>query len=434
MSLRNRLLSAILLALLISFTIGAGLSVWQARHGVQAEQSAALANARQNTLAALADLPAGAGQAAELRRIVGAFDGNRHVRAALVAAGGTLLASSVPEAAPETPDWLGRLIVPASKPVSLPVPGGDAALRLDSAPLNEAAERWGELRVRIASFAAFFLLSAVLCSVTATRSLRPLTLLAQGMARVGRGETAPALPVAGPVETALLARAFNDMAAALREAEVQNRHLSQRIVTIAQEERADIARDLHDEIGPLLFAITTFAAVIGRQVDTGDLAPVHGQLDAIQQSVARLQGGVRDMLGRLRAGDVAAADLETALTELLAFWRSMRPETRFSLAFAGVNDGLNDAATDCLFRAAQEAISNAIRHGDAKTVELAVSLGEGSAELRVRDDGAGGPEGPGFGLSGMRARAAALGGRVGIMRGTGWELAVQLPARAESAA
>ena len=428
MSLRNRLLSAILLALLISFTIGASLAVWQARHGVQAEQSAALGNARQNALAALADLPGTAEQAAGLRRIVSAFDGNRHIAASLVAEGGAILAFSKPEPAPETPVWLRRFIVPNAKPVTLPVPGG-AALRLESAPLNEAAERWGELRGRVASFAAFFLLSAVLCSVTATRSLRPLTLLAQGMARVGRGENAPALPVFGPVETAALAQAFNGMAAALRTAQVQNRHLSQRIVVIAQEERAGIARDLHDEIGPLLFAINTFAAVIGRQVDTGDLAPVHGQLDAIQQAVARLQGGVRDMLGRLREGDVAAADLETALTELLAFWRSIRPETRFSLAFAGLDDGLDDAARDCLFRAAQEGISNAIRHGDAKTVELAVTLQEGAADLRVCDDGAGGQEGPGSGLPGMRARVAALGGRVGILRKPGWEVAVHLPAR-----
>jgi two-component system sensor histidine kinase UhpB len=433
MSLRNRLLSAIVLALLISFALGAGVTVWQARSGVRAEQIAALANARLGTLAAMANLAGGAAQPGALRRIVSAYDNDRHVGASLVAAGGVIVDHSVPQPASAPPAWLRRLIVPSLKPVMLPVPGGQpgAFVRLDSEPLNEAAERWAELRARVASFGVFFLLAAVLCSVTTTRSLRPLIFMAQGMARVGRGETPAALPVTGPIETASLARSFNDMAAALRAAQRQNRLLSQRIVVIAEQERADIARDLHDEIGPLLFAITTFAAVVGRQVATGDLAQVHGQIDAIQQAVARLQGGVRDMLGRLREGEVAAADLETALTELLAFWRSMRPQTRFSLTLAGVDDGLSDAARDCLFRAAQEGISNAIRHGDAKCVTLAVTLLDGAAELRVRDDGAGGPEGPGAGLPGMRARAACLGGQVGIVRGHGWELAIRLPARAE---
>jgi two-component system sensor histidine kinase UhpB len=434
MSLRNRLLSAILLALLISFSLGAVAAMWQARRGVQAEQTAALANARQATLAAMAGLPGVADRAAELRRIVRAFDGNRHVRASLVTQTGAIAAASAPEAAPATPAWLSRLIVPSLKPATLPVPdgGADAALRLESEPLNEAAERWGELRARVAGFAAFFLLSGLLCSLTATRSLRPLTLLAQAMDRVGRGEAAPALAVSGPVETALLARAFNDMAAALRAAQVQNGHLSQRIVVIAQEERADIARDLHDEIGPLLFAITTFAAVVGRQVETGDLEPVRGQLAAIQHAVGQLQGGVREMLGRLREGDVAAADLETALTELLAFWRSMRPETRFSLALNGLDDGLADAARDCLYRAAQEGISNAIRHGNATSIDLDVVLRQGEAEIRVRDNGAGGPEGPGSGLPGMRARAASLGGQVQIVHGAGWDVTVRVPARLEA--
>ena len=122
------------------------------------------------------------------------------------------------------------------------------------------------------------------------------------------------------------------MAAALRTAEAQNRRLSQQILTIAEEERADIARDLHDEIGPLLFAITTFTAAIGRQVETGDLAPVPGQLQAIQDATARLQREVRDMLGRLHEGEQAPADLPAALGELLAFWRSVRPGNRIHAA------------------------------------------------------------------------------------------------------
>ena len=433
MSLRNRLLSAILLALLISFSLGAALTVWQARRSVQAEQVAALESARQSALAAVADIAAGGDLPAEWRRIVRAFDGNRHLRASLIGPGNQMLIESTAAAAPATPPWLLRWIVPALKPVTVTLATAPAptALRLQSEPLNEAAERWGELRARVASFAAFFLLSAVLCSVTATRSLRPLTLLAQGLVRVGRGEAAPDLPVAGPRETAALAMAFNGMAAALREAKMQNRQLAQQIVTIAQAERADIARDLHDEIGPLLFAITTFAAVIGCQAQDNNLANVSGQVDAIQQAVARLQRGVRDMLGRLREDEVAPADLPAALTELLAFWRSIRPETQFELHMPAVDDTAfddpDDAVRDCLFRAAQEGISNAIRHGAARHVGISVLSRPDGFDLTVTDDGAGGVEGPGSGLTGMRSRVTSLGGQVDIRHGAGWTVRVRLP-------
>jgi two-component system sensor histidine kinase UhpB len=435
MSLRNRLLSAIFLALLISFSLGTSVAVWQAGRSVGAEQAAALVNARQGALAALASLPEGDAGEVSLRRIVGAFDGSRHLRAALLGADGAVLAVSAPAPAPPTPSWLLRLIAPSIKPLTLQVRAGDArALRLESAPFNEAAERWSELRERIAEFAFFFVLAAGLCSVTATRSLRPLTELAEGMVQVGRGETAPALPETGPVETAALARTFNGMAVTLRAAQVQNRQLARQLVTIAEEERAEIARDLHDEIGPVLFAITTFAAAIGRQVETGDLGKVPAQLDSIQRAVARLQSEVRDMLGRLREGDAAPQDLAVALGELVAFWRTVRPETRFDLALSVPESSLNEARRECLFRVAQEAVSNAVRHGNPASVAIEAFLQDGAVMLRVTDDGAGGAEGAGSGLAGMRARTAALGGHLVIERGAGWRVAAALPLAADAMA
>jgi two-component system sensor histidine kinase UhpB len=429
MSLRTRLLAAIFLALLISFSLGAGLAAWRAARTTHDELAASLSNARQSTLAALADLPSGAEAAPELRRIVGAFDGSRHMRAALIDEHGMVTDASKPVEAKAPPGWFLRLVSPSLKSVVSPVPGvpGVAALRLQADPVSEAGERWVELRERLAGFGLFFLVAAGLCSLTAARSLRPLTSLAQGLTRVGRGETQQAVPEQGPPEIATLARAFNAMTGALNAAEAQNRRLSQQVLTIAEEERADIARDLHDEIGPLLFAITTFTAAIGRQVETGDLAPVPAQLQAIQDATARLQREVRDMLGRLHDGQHAPADLAAALAELLAFWRSVRPETAFRLDCAIGQAAFSDAVRECLFRAAQEGISNAVRHGRPANVMLRLGLQAGRAELTIKDDGAGGVEKPGRGLPGMRSRAASLGGSVEVVSGQGWILAVTVP-------
>ena len=429
MSLRTHLLAAIFLALLISFSLGAGLAAWHAARTTKDELVASLVDARRSTAAALANLPAGNAAEAALRRIVGAFDGSRHVRVSLVDRDGTVRAANAPDGAPPPPAWFLRLVAPDLTPATLPVAGvaGVAAVRVAADPVSEAAERWTELRERLASFAVFFVVAGVLCSLTASRSLRPLTSLAQGLTRVGRGETQAAVAETGPPEIATLGRAFNRMAAALQHAEAQNRRLSQQILTIAEEERADIARDLHDEIGPLLFAITTFTAAIGRQVETGELGPVPGQLQSIQDATARLQREVRDMLERLHDMAQAPADLAAALAELAAFWRSVRPETSFRLHVALDGQALSGAARECLFRAAQEGISNAVRHGRPGQVDISAELRDGAAVLAVHDDGAGGPEGTGLGLPGMRARATALGGAVAVTRGKGWTLTVRLP-------
>jgi two-component system, NarL family, sensor histidine kinase UhpB len=429
MSLRTRLLTAIFMALLISFSLGTALAVWEAARSVHAEQEAALLNARQSTAAAMANLPEGQAGEDGMRRLVSAFDGSRHLQALLLGPDGARLAESQPAPAPATPAFLLTLIAPTLKPVSLPVKGqgGVVQFRLVSEPLNEAAERWSELRARIAGFGFFFILAAILCSLTATRSLRPLTQLSHGMARIGRGETAPALPQAGPSETAALARAFNTMADALRAAQSRNRKLERQITTIAEEERAEIARGLHDEVGPLLFAINTFAAAIGRQVRTNDMAPVAGQLDSIQQAVSRLQLQVRDMLGRLVQSEVAPADLASAVQELTTFWRSLRPEIIFTVAIDVPSQTLTESARECLFRAAQEGISNAVRHGNPGRITLAAQSANGWTTLRIADDGRGGPEGAGMGLPGMRARAAALGGHVTIEKSPGWTVIISIP-------
>ena len=430
MSLRTRLLAAIFLALLISFSLGAGLAAWRAASTMHDELAASLFNARQSASAALANLPAGpdaaAGtaphrarvrrQPAHARGIAGPRrDGARCERARRVTAAARLVLAP-------------RCTI--DEPVLAPVSGvpGIVALRLQADPVDEAAERWTELRERVVGFAIFFALAGALCSLTAARSLRPLTLLAQGLARVGRGEAQPDMAERGPPEIATLARAFNAMSAALNASEAQNRRLSQQVLTIAEEERSELARDLHDEIGPLLFAITTFTATIGRQVETGDLASVPAQVLAIQDATARLQREVRDMLGRLHdSGEAAPANLPAALAELLAFWRSVRPETNFVLRADLPGQPLSDAARECLFRAAQEGISNAVRHGRPHRVNVHLHDDAERVTLVVADDGIGGMEKPGRGLAGMRARVAALRGGVAIARGAGWNVTVRLP-------
>jgi two-component system sensor histidine kinase UhpB len=436
MSLQSRLLAAIFLALLVSFSVGAGLATWHAARSVHDELAVSLASARQGTLAGLANLAPGDAGATQLRRLLQAFDGNQHVQAALLDADGHVVLASTQGVGTGAPAWFLKLVAPRLKKVLAPVSSvpGVRAFRLEADAASEAGERWTELSERVASLGVFFVVAALLCSVTVGRSLRPLTALAQGFSRVGRGELRAELVEAGPPEIATLAGAFNRMAAALRSAEAQNRRLSQQVVTIADEERAEIARDLHDEIGPLLFATANFAAAIGRMVETGDLGAVPAQLRSIQDATAQVQREVRDMLGRLHDGETAPADLATAVAELASFWRGVRPETVFAAEIAASCARLGAAARECLFRAAQEGVSNAVRHGAPLHVWIGAQVCDGLAVLSVRDDGAGGVEGAdltqGLGLAGMRARAGALGGRVEIDRVGGWTVSVHLPLEA----
>ena len=107
----------------------------------------------------------------------------------------------------------------------------------------------------------------------------------------------------------------------------QNRRLNERLLTLQAEERADLARDLHDEIGPLLFAVDMTAATIERLAGGQRATEIPTHVRAIHDAVDRMQRHVRVILERLRP--LQATGLEAAIGRLVAFWRRRRPDIAF---------------------------------------------------------------------------------------------------------
>lgn len=427
MSLRSRLLAAIILALLLSFGFGAGAAIWQAARAVRIELSAALDSASGSAAAALAGAASAGGQVdeRELLRIVAAFDGNRHVRAELSdTRRGIHIASSLARAG-DQPRWFLATVRPVIPPVALDA--GTARLVLTPDAANESFERWSELRQAVLLLGFSALVSAILTSVTAARALHPLTALSEGLARLAQGRPGVRVDAAGPPEIAALATAFNALSQTLQTTREQNQLLHRQAAVIAEEERAEIARDLHDEVGPLLFAITAYTATIGTLVAERDLPGIPPHLTAIQAAASAIQLQVRDMLGRLNDVSPHPACLALALDGLVGFWRGVQADIDFSVETAMEETALTSELRETLFRIAQEGISNAVRHARPRRVRVQVVQDGRTVSLSVADDGAGGPEGPGYGLAGMRARAAAAGGAIRIQSAAGWLVTATLP-------
>ena len=209
----------------------------------------------------------------------------------------------------------------------------------------------------------------------------------------------------------------------------QNRRLNERLLTLQAEERADLARDLHDEIGPLLFAVDMTAATIERLAGTDrnvDI-PVHAR--SIHETVGRIQRRVRAILGRLRP--LQTIGLKTAIDRLVTFWRSRRPDVAFTVMVSVQDDRIDDDMRETIYRVIQEGMSNAIRHGAPTRVQIAIAHdGDEAIRVEVADDGVGMPadgklerEPTQFGLMGMRERVMAMAGSLSIQRGpTGMDL------------
>jgi two-component system sensor histidine kinase UhpB len=247
------------------------------------------------------------------------------------------------------------------------------------------------------------------------------------LARLGGGERDVCVPAAGPPEVAGLARSFNALSAALQAARDQNMRLQMQAELLAEEERADIARDLHDEVGPLLFAITAFTAAIGRLAAASDMGAIPSQLRSIQDATSAIQSRVRDMLGRLSDVTEQPVPLAERLRGLAAFWCRVQPEVDVALRVDDAAACLDGRVAEALFRVAQESVSNAMRHGQPRRVSVTVERLAAKVVLRIADDGKGGEAAAGFGMASMRARLAAIGGHLDVAEDSGWTVTATAP-------
>lgn len=439
LSLRGRLIAWMALVLAFSLAVGTAVALHTAAHLVGTELRVALRVADHTVRDSLDDLAADPDPARALRRRIAGFDGERHVVATLLDARGTVLARSALRAPPQVvPGWFRRLLAPDLPPRRIAVPGGAIVLAAD--PNNELAERWSEFGDSLLALALFCTLTAAGVVWTTDRALRPLHKLATALRRIEGGDYTARLPERASPEVEHVLQQFNHMADRLAATEARNRRLHLQLLNLQEEERADLARDLHDEIGPFLFAVNMHAATIRQFAATARGEEIAEQVCAIHDAVGHMQKHVKAILGQLRPVPPAAFGLAPAVEGLLAFWRSRRNDIAFASDIALADEDLDEAAKEAIYRVVQESLTNAVRHGRPSRIEVAAGHdADGGIRVRVRDDGGGGADAGdvGFGLAGMRERIAALGGTLTIASGAdgGWTVAAWLPpAAAETGA
>lgn len=438
MSLQLRLIAYTVLILGVSLAFGGVLAVWHAEQSVRTELAAAMEVGAQTVRNGIDDLSRADNRLDETRKLVATFDGNRHVLASLLDRNGAGLAASrplLPESA--IPGWFLWAVAPGLPPIvtALPASLGGGAIVLLAFPDNEAGEVWKQYGDSGVTLAAFCLLTSLLIMFVVGRGLRPLGALSAGFARIAAGDYAAGVTPSGAPELRRLAEGFNHMATQLALMQRQNLRLREQLLTLQDEERAELARDLHDEIGPYLFSVNVSAATAGQLVDDGRVPEVPAQLGDIREAVGHMQKHVRSILARLRPVHAVAFGLTPAIRDLVAFWQSRHEAIAFHATVTPDADMLDEAVQEVIYRIVQESLSNAVRHGRPSRINIAVARRDGGVWVSIDDDGAvtSVPAPWGFGLSGMRERIAAAGGtlRAGPAGAAGgWRVTAHLPSAA----
>jgi two-component system sensor histidine kinase UhpB len=437
MSLRGRVIALVALMLFVSVSIYV-LILWSgARRDLAAELTAARLGGVQTAESAFEDLPRSDHPQRDLRQLVATFNGNRHLSAAVVDGSRRVqLASRAAMPAKPAPGWFAASVRPDLQPAMLRVPvGADNILILRPEPASDIAALWSATIDAAAAFVVAAALGLALIYWVIGRALLPVVDLSHALGAIGASGYRERLREQGPPELRSLQRGFNAMAERLAEIDERNRSLEAQLLTIQDEERAEIARDLHDEIGPHLFAVALDADMIARSAGKGETQTIPDQVRSIQNAISHMQRQVRELIARLRPTRVAELGLEAAIADLVTFWQARQPDLQFLTELDGADSEVPEPLRDVIYRVVQESVANALRHAETKRLSIVVTRASKSVAVAVENRGASKratSELPGLGLASMRERVHAAGGELSIDRASGgWTIVARFDISAE---
>jgi two-component system, NarL family, sensor histidine kinase UhpB len=348
----------------------------------------------------------------------------------------------------DAPEWFEALISPPPSVQSIDFPDGRLEVRANAS--RAAVDAW-DYAVMLAG-GALALLAGVNLLVfwVVGRTARPFGQIVQALDELQRGRFDVALPALPGREAGAIGEAFNRMVGELRRhieterravrAELQlsdSRELTRWIDHHIEQERRMIARELHDELGQSVTAMRSMALSIAQRTAATD-PQAEQAARVIADESSRLYDAMHGIIPRLTPLVLDNFGLADAIKDLAERTRRSHPQVRIDMQVELGAARLPAEVALALYRAAQEGITNALRHGQAKSVSLEVAGSADAVSLTLRDDGLGLPsEGlprnGHYGLRWLTERVESLHGTLALepVQPHGARLAVRVPLTSE---
>ena len=353
----------------------------------------------------------------------------------------------------DAPGWFAHLLSPP--PSAQAINFADGRLEVRANASRAVLDAWEDFS-HIALASGLLLVAVNLMVLWRVgHALRPFDQIVAALNQLDAGRFDVALPRLPSSEAAAIGAAFNRMVgrlqqhletegrAARAERELSaSRELARWVDHHIEQERRAIARELHDELGQSVTAIRSMALSIAQRVAALD-APSERAARLIAEESSRLYAAMHGLIPRLAPMVLDTLGLAAALKDLVERTQRSQPGVQIELQLDLVDAVLSADAALALYRAAQEGITNALRHGQASHLRLRLQASTDPVTLDLIDDGIGLPAGAAsgsaasnaggehYGLRWLAERAQGLGGKLSLhsVQPHGAQLRMSLPAQ-----
>ena len=340
------------------------------------------------------------------------------------------------------PQWYAALITPPESVRVIEL--SNARITMRTNPTRAILDGWDNLADILFAQSVLFIIADLVIFWLVGYWLAPLEKIERGLREIEQGDHHVRLPALPGKEAGQMGRAFNRMAQAVEEniqvrqatAEAQARLATQREFTQLlyariEQERAALARELHDELGQSLTGIRSISKSLLQHADVAG-SPLQRSAQMLFDTAGMMSDAMHRMIPRLRPIQLEGMGLVDAVRDLLTATQLKNPELKTELEVQGEIPALNEECELHAYRIIQEAITNVVRHAKASRTHVCIAMKNNSLILSIADDGQGAQslqrEGH-YGVRGMQERAASIHGNIVFQAAAmgGCEVLVTLP-------
>jgi len=248
-------------------------------------------------------------------------------------------------------------------------------------PIFEYAEIWQQIKVGLWIIVSFLVLINFVVFLLFSHMIKPINKIIEGFEKLEAGNFKSKIKKSNILELDIIGKKFNSMIDNLRQNNNKIHKLSQNLIDVQEQEKSELARDLHDELGQSLTALQAEAASISKT--TKKKSRDEAIFNVIKLS-KNMMLSTREIIKKLNLGLIEDLGFESALIELFENWKRRFKGVKFGYSIdEKAIKKITKNKTAHLYRIFQEALTNIVKHSSPKKIQISIKYIDNSNRTRI---------------------------------------------------
>ena len=282
----------------------------------------------------------------------------------------------------------------------------------------EIARAWDRLTGLLGLSASTTIAVCLFVYLSIFRALHPAQIIVNTLEKMQTDDNVTPLPLFKLIEWQRIGESINEFVATQKQLLTERKKLAFQLISVQEEERRYLARELHDEFGQCLSAINALSTSI-MQTARQDCPQLVPEVESIAHINQRIMETVRTLLLRLRPAELDELGLEASLDTMITEWnKQYAGKIHCQLTIKGDSKLLPEALPITFYRIVQEGLTNIAKHSTATQASVILIITDQTITLTIEDNGQVPvfplPENQGVGLLGIRERVNGLDGQLDL--------------------